>query len=417
MSTNPSIKEQNRWHVLTACFLAYAFDAMDFMLLAVAMPVIIRDFHLPLAMAGLIGTATLIGVGLSSVMVGWYADNYGRKRALIGSLLVFGVFTAAIALSRGWLDMMVMRFLAGLGLGGVWGVAAAFIGETFGPHQRGRAMSLVSSAWPVGFGIAATLARVILPTYGWRVLFLCGFGAIVAAIYTMYFVRESAVWVASREKAGITAQKISIAEIFSDELRWTTIFGTLAATFALVGYWGANTWIPTYLSKERGLSAASMTTFVILLNVGMFVGLQLFGWLSDKIGRVPSLLLSFVGATIMMPLYSLTGSNAVLLWMGPVMALFFSFSGIFGSYFAEIYPLRVRSLGAGFCFNVGRGLSAFAPFVLGALASRTSLATSIALCGAGFALAAVFTIALAVTRRRVPQQLELAIGSAFPESN
>ncbi|MGA9918863.1 Sugar phosphate permease [Burkholderia sp. GAS332] len=409
MSMKPSGVEQNRWHVLTACFLAYAFDAMDFMLLAVAMPVIIRDFHLSLAMAGLIGTATLIGVGLSSVLVGLCADNYGRKSALIGSLLVFGVFTAAIAFSRGWLDLMVLRFLAGLGLGGVWGVAAAFIGEVFGSRQRGRAMALVISAWPVGFGVAAALARFILPGYGWRVLFLCGFGAIVAAIYTMCFVRESAVWVADQEKAGVARHKVSISEIFSDELRWTTIFGTLAATFALVGYWGANTWIPTYLSKERGLGAANMTTFVILLNVGMFVGLQLFGWLSDRIGRVRSLILSFVGATIMMPLYSLTSSNAVLLWMGPVMALFFSFSGIFGSYFAEIYPLRVRSLGAGFCFNVGRGLSAFAPFVLGAIAAKTNLSTSIALCGAGFALAAVFTVALAITRRRASLHVELAV--------
>jgi hypothetical protein len=111
----------------------------------------------------------------------------------------------------------------------------------------------------------------------------------------------------------------------------------------------------------------------------------------------------------MMPLYSLTSSNAVLLWMGPVMALFFSFSGIFGSYFAEIYPLRVRSLGAGFCFNVGRGLSAFAPFVLGAIAAKTNLSTSIALCGAGFALAAVFTVALAITRRRASLHVELAV--------
>ncbi|MGA7817316.1 MFS transporter [Caballeronia sp.] len=400
MSTKFDEASPNRWHVLVACFMAYAFDAMDFMLLALALPAIIAEFHLSLAMAGLIGTATLVGVGFSSVLIGWYADNYGRKRALVGSLMIFGLFTAAIGFAQDWTHLLLLRFLAGLGLGGVWGVAAAFIREVFPARHRGRAAAFVLGSWPIGFGFAAFLARFVLPTYGWRALFFCGIGAIVAAIYALVFVRESAAWIADRESTPDVKRSVSVRELFSDELRLTTILGTLAATFALVGYWGANTWIPTYLVKERGLGTASMTTFVILLNVGMFVGYQLFGWLGDRIGRERALILSFIGAVIALPLYAVTRNDTLLLWMGPVTALFFSFTGIFGAYFAELYPARVRSLGAGFCFNVGRGLSAFAPFVLGAIAARSSMSTSIALCGAGFGLAAIFTAALARVRRR-----------------
>ncbi|ANB77814.1 MFS transporter (plasmid) [Paraburkholderia phytofirmans OLGA172] len=408
MSTTHATGSSNRWHVLVACFLAYAFDAMDFMLLAVAMPAIIADLHLSLGMAGLIGTATLIGVGFSSVLIGWYSDNYGRKRALVGSLLAFGVFTAAVGFAQDWSHLMLLRFLAGLGLGGVWGVAAAFIRESFPSHQRGRAAAFVLGSWPIGFGFAAFLARLVLPVYGWRALFFCGIGAILAAIYTLLFVRESEAWGAERHATGTAAQSVSVRDLFLDEFRATTLLGTLAATFALVGYWGANTWIPTYLVKERGLDTGTMTTFVILLNVGMFLGYQLFGWLGDKIGRERALILSFAGAVVTLPIYAVTRSTALLLWMGPVTALFFSFTGIFGAYFAELYPARIRSLGAGFCFNVGRGLSAFAPFALGAVAAKSSLATGIALCGFGFGLAGVFTALLARVRRHAKPLFESA---------
>lgn len=391
-----------KWHVLVACFLAYAFDAMDFMLLALAMPAIIAEWNLSLSDAGLLGTATLAGVGLSSVVIGWYADNYGRRPALIASLVVFGVLTGAIALARGWTDLMVLRFLAGLGLGGVWGVAAAFISETWPAEQRGRATSFVLGSWPIGFGCAAFIASIILPSYGWRALFLCGLGAVVAALYTALFVPESAAWAEQREQRRHSAagrQRVSVGELFAPEYLRTTVFGTLASASALVGYWGANTWVPTYLVRDRGLDAADMSWFVVMLNIGMFVGYQAFGWLADKIGRPAALLWSFGGAVVMLPIYGLSANTTLLFWLGPVVALFFCYAGIFGSYFSELYPARIRSLGAGFCFNVGRGISALAPFVLGIIAARYGLGVSVALCAVGFLFAALFTVLLARSPR------------------
>lgn len=103
-----------RWITLAGCFLSYCFDAVDFMILALALPAIVTDFGFSLGEAGLIGTAGMIGVGLSSLLLGWYADNYGRRPALIVSVLIFALFTMAIAVARGWWDMLLLRFLAGL---------------------------------------------------------------------------------------------------------------------------------------------------------------------------------------------------------------------------------------------------------------------------------------------------------------
>jgi MFS-type transporter involved in bile tolerance (Atg22 family) len=140
-----------------------------------------------------------------------------------------------------------------------------------------------------------------------------------------------------------------------------------------------------------------MSTFVVALNVGMFFGYQLFGFLAHKIGGRKALIINFIGGAIAIPLYALVRDRTLLFWMGPLMACFFTYSGIFASYFAKLYPMRVRSLGSGFCFDVGRGISALSPYLLGSAATHYGLATGIAACGGSFALAGVMMLFLPET--------------------
>ncbi len=383
-----------RWHVLTAGFVSYGFDAMDFMMLALALPAIMAEWHLSLGQAGLLGTAGMIGVAFSSVIIGWYSDNFGRRRALLSSVILFGCFTAAIALAGNWWQVMALRFMAGLGLGGLWGVVATYIAETWPAKSRGRTVGFVLSSWPVGVIVAAAIAGRVLPRYGWRMLFAFGAAALLAALYVLVFVPESEVWRAQHERRHPDTPRVSIADIFSPGLARLTLLGTAAAACVLTGYWGANTWLPTYLVRERGLAPTQMTNFIIALNVGMFAGYQLFGVLADRIGRRSALIVCFLGATVLLPLYAATRDPHVLFWLGPALGLFFAYTGPFGSYFPALYPTRMRSLGAGFCFNVGRGVAAFAPYVLGQLGSSIGLSASIALCAAGFLGAALVMLAM-----------------------
>ena len=391
-----------KWHVLIGGFFSYMFDAMDIMLLAVSLPAIIKDLQLSMTQAGLLGTATLVGVGISSIVVGWYADNHGRRKALLWSLVSFGLLTAGIAAASSWAEVLTLRFLAGLGLGGVWGIAAAYIAETWPPQQRGRAAAFVLSSFPAGAGCASFLAAVLLPTYGWRVLFLCGAGAVLAAGYIYLFVPESEVWKEQKRSRAIESGgsgNVSVSEIFGPGLLKNTILGTAVACFALTAYWGSTTWLPTFLVKERGLSMSTMAMFMVILNVGMFVGYNIFGYLADIIGRKKALTISFIGTTITLPIYVVTVNTTALLWLGPVYAFFISFAGLFGSYFAELYPTRVRTLGAGFCFNVGRGLSAFAPFLMGHIAAKYSLEVGIGLCAVFFFFGAITMLLLPETNK------------------
>lgn len=383
-----------RWHVMTAGFVSYGFDAMDFMMLALALPAIMKEWHLSLSQAGLLGTAGMIGVALSSVLIGWYSDNFGRRRALLTSIVLFACFTAAIALAGNWWQVMALRFMAGLGLGGLWGVVATYIAETWPAHSRGRVVGFVFSSWPIGVIVAAAVAGRVLPHYGWRILFAFGAAALLAALYVLIFVPESEVWKEQQARRVPSAPRVSVAEIFGPGVAHLTLLGTAAVSCVQIAYWGANTWLPTYLQHERGLSAVQMTNFVIMLNVGMFTGYQVFGLLADRIGRRSALIVIFLGATVLLPLYAATREPHLLFWLGPVVGLFFAYTGPLGSYLPSLYPTRMRSLGAGFCFNVARGVAAFAPYVLGELGSRIGLSASIALCAIGFLGAAIFMFAM-----------------------
>ncbi|WP_213741157.1 MFS transporter [Bradyrhizobium sp. dw_411] len=387
-----------KWRVLISGFLTYMFDAFDFMILAMSLPLMIKELGITMADAGLLGTATLLGVGLSSIIMGWFADNYGRRNALIAGIAVFGLFTAATGLAPGYSSILVLRFIAGIGLGGVFGVIAALVNETWPANQSSRAAAFVFSSWSLGFGSAALLAGFVLPRYGWRVMFFCGAVALLAALYTYLYVPESQTWKEEKKSRQIAgAAKVPITEIFSAGLLRFTIFGTLSSSFALIGYWGVNTWVPTFLVEERGMDVTHMSMFVVMLNVGMFIGYQVFGFLAYKIGGRKALIVNFIGATIMVPIYATVTDPNLVLWMGPLMAFFFGYSGIYASYFAKLYPMHVRSLGTGFCFDVGRGISAFSPFLIGFVATSFSLAVGIAFCAGSFALAGVMMLFLPET--------------------
>lgn len=379
--------------VLAAGMLCYGFDALDFMMLAMAMPLLIAEWHLTWGQAGLLSTAGMIGVGLSGLVLGWFSDVHGRRRALLVSVVVFSVFTAGIAFAQSPLQVMLLRFLAGFGIGGVWGAVTALMKESWPAKHRVRAISWVLSAFPLGVIAAAALAWFLLPRYGWRPFFLCGALALVSAWYAARVVPESASWMAARQ-APDGAARLSMREIFAPAHRWHTICGTLVAASGLSAYWGINTWLPTYLLHTHGLPPTAAFQSLSLLNAGMFCGYPLLAALAGRFGKYPVLIATFFMAALMVPLYAQIRDARLLLLLGPVMAIGFSQVGLLGAYFPELFPTRMRSLGAGFCINAGRGVAGFSPYLFGELATRIGLARSIALCGLGYLAAALFMLLL-----------------------
>ncbi|MDA8486048.1 MFS transporter [Pseudomonas resinovorans] len=382
------MKALSKWHVLAGGFLAYLFDAMEIILLTIALPVIRQDLGLTISEAGMLASATLLGIGFSSVTTGWYSDNFGRRKALLASLVCFGALTMLVAVTRDWYLLLVLRFLSGLGLGGVWGIVSAYIAETWPPHQRARATGFVLSSFPIGASIAALAGKALLPD--WELLFLAtGVSTLLPIAYVWLFMPESREWQEQRKPDVLDSSpvaKVSTREIFSPELRRLTLLGTTAASCSVIGFWGASTWLPTFLVQERGLDIARMADFMAILNIGAFIGINAFGVIADRIGKRDATLLSLLGSAIMLAIYALTTRNELLFWLGPVYAFFYAFASLFASYFSALYPVRVRTIGAGFCFNFGRGLAAFAPLLLSGIATSHSLSLGLLVCAGFFAL-------------------------------
>ncbi|GAB3569376.1 MFS transporter [Amycolatopsis endophytica] len=384
---------RTKWTVLASCFLAYTFDAVELVALTVALPTIRSDLHLTAVQGGWLATATLLGIGFSSLSAGWFADNHGRKTALLTSLLVFGVFTALLAVPGGFWLLLTLRFVAGFGLGGVWSAVSTLVVEAWPEHQRARAVAFVIAAFPVGGVIASLAGSLLLPD--WRLMFLVlGAAVLVPVLVVAVTIEESTSWLAQRRTgAGERSRSVTIKEIFAPELRKSTVLGTVVVALAQVGFWGVSTWLPTFLTG-RGLDIKLVALLVAANNAAMFVGYNVFGYVADRIGRKVTIMLTLLASALILPVYVLTTSHSVLVWIGPLFAFLASFGALFGAYLGGLFPTRVRASGAGFCFNVGRGVSAFAPLALGGLAAGYGLSSGLIVCAGFFVLSALGMIPL-----------------------
>ncbi|MFC9442836.1 MULTISPECIES: MFS transporter [Brevibacterium] len=385
-----------KWVVLFGSFIVYLFDALEISILSFAIPAVSQEFGLEPFQAGLLATATLLGMGVGGPLMGWLADARGRKTALIVCLTIFVVLTSAVALAPSYAVFLVLRFFAGIGLGGVWSILSAFVHEAWPPERRGIAVTFVLSAFPFGALVAAQLSGLLLPD--WRLLFLiAGLGGILPLLIIVFLFVESAVWRTDRQKAAAEPggqETAAIGEIFTGPQLRITIIASCVAALAFISYYGVTTWLPSYLELERGLDAKAVGQYMTWLNLGMFVGYLVFGWLADKVGKRSALVASLLGAGVLMPVYGLVTDQSALLWLGPLYAFFMTFAGLFGPYLGSLYSTRMRATGAGFCFNVGRGISAFAPMIFGAIAAVASLAAGLVISGGLFLIASVLVLFL-----------------------
>ncbi|MCG6536221.1 MAG: MFS transporter, partial [Syntrophales bacterium LBB04] len=169
-----------RWRVLWATFFSYLIDSYDLIVLAIAMPVLLKVLRISLAEGGLLGSATMVGAMAGSVVFGLLAENYGRRCALVLSLVWLGIGMGLVYLVSTWGQWMVLRCFTGLAIGGLWGPCSALIAQHWAPAYRARAASFVYSSFAIGAVLAALVGRLVL-TLDWRMLFLAGAGSIPLA--------------------------------------------------------------------------------------------------------------------------------------------------------------------------------------------------------------------------------------------
>jgi MFS family permease len=390
---------------LAAGMVAWMLDAFDVMLFALVLPNLSADLRLTGSEGGLLGSAMLVAGAAGGVAAGRLADRFGRTRILMASVAIYSVFTFLCGFATTLGQFVALRVCLGVGMGGVWSSGAALVSESWPSASRGRALGFMQSGWAIGYALAVFVAGIVQPRYGWRAVFFIGILPAIFALWIQRRVTEPAIWT----RAPKSPASGGFAALFRSGVARHTIVLTLMNACTLFAWWGFNLWLPSYLKSSpahggAGLTGASTTSYLLLMQAGMWVGYVTYGFISDRIGRKTSYVLYLLSAAALLGIYVTVRQPLALLVLGPFVAFAATgyFSG-FGAVTAELYPTTVRATAQGFTYNVGRLASAAAPYLVGSLADTRGFGTALLVCSAAFLAAAVFWIWIPETRGRALQ--------------
>src|SRR4030081_777945 len=291
-----------------AATIGYAMDGFDLLILGFMLRAISADLHLTPAQAGSLVTWTLIGAVAGGILFGILSDYYGRVRVLTWTILLFAVFTGLGAMAQGYWDLLIYRTIAGLGLGGEFGIGMTLVAETWPARHRARGCAYVALGWQAGVLAAALVTPLLLPTIGWRGMFLVGLIPGVVAFAVRWYVGEPQIFL---DKAKAPRSMAPLKLLVKDSATTKISVGMfILCSVQNFGYYGVMIWLPSYLNSRFGFNLTQSALWTAVTICGMAFVIWMFGIFADKVGRRPALLTFQAGAFVMVLVYSqLTDAN------------------------------------------------------------------------------------------------------------
>ena len=400
---------RTHWKILLFSLAGWIFDFYDLILYSFLMMPIQVEFGLSNMEVALVYGFSLLISAIGGVAFGIIADRFGRKTTLIITLLTYSIGTLLCAFSTNVFNLLFYRSITGFGVGGEWAVAQALVNETFPPDFKGRAGAILQTGAPVGVGLSAVIGGFLMQSIGWRACFFySAVPSFLIAFLMLKLLPESDLWLSRRKALGsnlptgrstivdggfnfVQVSKPSIIQMFKSVNPKFLSLGTYVAILGMMAYWLIFSWLPTYLTTQHGFNLATSGMWIILSQVGAAIGYLTFGVVADKIGR-----------RVAFSLYAGIQAIAVLLitivWINVSIALASIFllgvgTGYFSGYgplYAEIFPTDARATASGLCFNVGRGMSFFAPLIIASISLMFGMTS-------GMALAILFNVVLGLS--------------------
>lgn len=380
-------KNKQQKNAFLATGLGWGLDGFDYTMFALALPALLISLDLTVAQGGLVTTASIVASAFGGVAGGYLADRFGRVRVLQFVILGFSIFTALTATAQSYEQLMFWRILQGFTFGAEWPVGAALLAEYSNAKSRGRMMGFLQSFYSVGWFVSTLAYFVVFSMFpdesAWRILFLLGIVPALAVFWIRRNVKDK--YTVSKEEK----PKNILKEIFSGSILKTTIIATTFTLGCHATYYSLVSFLPLYLSSERGMDLIGTTTYIWVLIFGTLIGYWTGGYFHDKIGRRLTYTLYTIGCGISVAflVFSPIEGNSATYIVAWLVGFFAGGQGAgHGAFLAELFPTRLRATAQGFAYNFGRGVSAFGPAFIGFAASsmgigRALLATTVVACG------------------------------------
>jgi MFS transporter, SHS family, lactate transporter len=366
-----------QWYAFFSAFLGWILDGFDFTILTFLLIDIERSFTVDKALAGALGTVTLMFRLVGGLGAGTAADRYGRKGPLMFSILWFSLFSLLSGFSTSYLMLFGFRALFGIGMGGVWAAGMPLALEHWPKNLRGVASGLLQGGYYWGYMLAAAVFQLLYPLVngqsrgGWRVFFWVGSLPALLVFFILTHVQESPVWLARRGQLKRRNQKdgLSLIKIFRKDLIGTTLQTSILMGICMFSYYSITFWYPTFLRQ----SDLSPLQYLVVLNIGGIAGSALWGRVSEtKLGRRGAVTLATLIGLLVIPLFVGAHTRQSLLFGAVLMGA--SGMGLWGmipSYLTERFPTAARAVGPGFAYHFGAAVGSLSPILVGTLQDRS----------------------------------------------
>lgn len=383
-----TLTPEGRW-IAAAVFVAMVVDGMDLQVLSLALSSISKELQLSSVSAGALGTYTLAGMGVGGVLAGRLSDRIGRMRVIRWAVLTFTLCTGVIGFVGAYWQIAVMRFVSGFGIAALYSIGSLVVAEYVPTRIRTTVLGTVQAGWSAGYVAAALLSSWVLPAFGWRPLFWC---AIVPGLLTLVMLRglpDPPSWQAAR-RAG-AREEGGFTELWGDRItRRNAMLWTMTSIALQFGYYGANTWLPSYLVRDLGVNLQSMGWYVAGTYTMMCVGKVITGYAADIFGRKTMWVTSGLLTAVYLPVLIFYGNASTIAYLLLVFGFLYGAPyAVNSTYMSESFPASVRGTAVGAAYNLGRIGATLSPLLIGYAAAEYSIGLGLALLGVSYLVCAL----------------------------
>ena len=467
MTASPAAEERSltrtQWKQFFAAWIGYLLDGFDFLLITLVLTEVADEFGLSLVEATTLVSAAFVSRWFGGLLLGAIGDRFGRRTAMVISILCFSVGSFLCGIAWGYWPLFVFRAIVGIGMAGEYAASVTYAMESWPKRFRNRASGALLSAYPIGVVLASQLYPLVVPNLGWRWMFFIGLFPAAVAWWMRRSLPEAQEWQDNKSEA--VTERTAIQLLFNPERRLVNIaitvvaiadlvliFGRVitgpwvwalaiiaAACFyaltrqiagkltpmfvmlmvtvlsAFLYSWPTQSLLPTYLKTELHFDPTQVAHVLLWAGLGYAAGSVVSGVVADRLGTQRTYVLGLaISLLFVVPVFAMTGAHAVWLWV-LLFGLQFTSQGISGllpKFLSDHFPINLRASSLGFCYNIGALGGAIAPIAGASIASSIGLGNALMVLTLGFTALVAILVGFDIPRRFAPRHSDAMTGAA-----